>query len=431
MVKRLNNLSEGFDGEFRSAVAERHRVVEDVDETVAAILKKVRVTGDKALLEYTERFDEIKIDATQLQISPEEISVALDQVDPDEMKSLQFAAERIEMFHRRQLPDDFSYTDDVGIKLGLRWRPIETAGLYVPGGSAAYPSSLLMNAIPARIAGVKRVVVTVPTPKGVINPLIFAAAKLCQVDEIYRIGGAQAIGALAYGTETISAVDQIVGPGNSYVAAAKKQVFGLVGIDMIAGPTEVLVVADSKNDPEWIAVDLLAQAEHDIAAQSILITDHPNFADKVEQAVERRLCLLDREEIARTSWDNNGLIVVVDDFSVVPELVDKIAPEHLELAVDNPEVMAENILHAGAIFLGRYTPEAIGDYVGGPNHVLPTAGNARFASGLSVFDFLKRTTIMECSPSSLSIVGEHAIKLAESEGLGAHAKSISIRITNE
>ena len=431
MVKRLNNLSEGFDGEFRSAVAERHRVVEDVDETVAAILKKVRVTGDKALLEYTERFDEIKIDATQLQISPEEISVALDQVDPDEMKSLQFAAERIEMFHRRQLPDDFSYTDDVGIKLGLRWRPIETAGLYVPGGSAAYPSSLLMNAIPARIAGVKRVVVTVPTPKGVINPLIFAAAKLCQVDEIYRIGGAQAIGALAYGTETISAVDQIVGPGNSYVAAAKKQVFGLVGIDMIAGPTEVLVVADSKNDPEWIAVDLLAQAEHDIAAQSILITDHPNFADKVEQAVERRLCLLDREEIARSSWDNNGLIVVVDDFSVVPELVDKIAPEHLELAVDNPEVMAENILHAGAIFLGRYTPEAIGDYVGGPNHVLPTAGNARFASGLSVFDFLKRTTIMECSPSSLSIVGEHAIKLAESEGLGAHAKSISIRITNE
>ena len=288
-----------------------------------------------------------------------------------------------------------------------------------------------MNAIPARIAGVKRVVVTVPTPKGVINPLIFAAAKLCQVDEIYRIGGAQAIGALAYGTETISAVDQIVGPGNSYVAAAKKQVFGLVGIDMIAGPTEVLVVADSKNDPEWIAVDLLAQAEHDIAAQSILITDHPNFADKVEQAVERRLCLLDREEIARSSWDNNGLIVVVDDFSVVPELVDKIAPEHLELAVDNPEVMAENILHAGAIFLGRYTPEAIGDYVGGPNHVLPTAGNARFASGLSVFDFLKRTTIMECSPSSLSIVGEHAIKLAESEGLGAHAKSISIRITNE
>lgn len=428
MAKRINKNDPGFNDVLLATLLERNRAAENVDSVVASILEEVKERGDDALIEYTERFDGIKICQQQLKFSAEEISSAYAKIDSDVISALKFAAQRIEKFHRHQVPKDFFYTDEVGVRLGLRWRPVDAVGLYVPGGSAAYPSSVLMNAIPARIAGVKRVAMVIPTPKNMIDPLLLGAAKFCGVDEIYRIGGAQAIGALAYGTETILAVDKIVGPGNSYVASAKKQVFGTVGIDMIAGPTEVLIVADRDNDPEWIAIDLLAQAEHDSDAQSILVTDDPSFADRVEDSIEEHLGGLNRREIARSSWENNGLIVIVDDLSLAPELIDKIAPEHVELAVDNPDDLAGKITHAGAIFLGRYTPEAVGDYVGGPNHILPTGGSARFSSGLSVLDFLKRTSVMQCGPESLKSVGTVAIKLAELEGLGAHARSIGIRI---
>ena len=399
-----------------------------VDDVVASILADVRKRGDAALLDYTERFDGVQICTEQLRLSTDEIDSACSECDGASLDALNFAAQRIEDFHRRQMPETLSYTDEIGVTLGTRWRPIDAVGLYVPGGAAAYPSSLLMNAIPARIAGVRRIAVTVPIPDGKIDPLVLAAAKLSGVHEIYQVGGAQAIGALAYGTETIVPVDKIVGPGNAYVAAAKRQVFGIVGIDMIAGPSEVLIVADADNDPSWIAIDLLAQAEHDVAAQSILVTDNRSFADRVESAVEDHLVTLKREDIARASWENNGLIIITENLEQAAALVDRVAPEHLELAVADPEALAVNVSHAGAIFLGRHTPEAIGDYVAGPNHILPTAGSARFSSGLSVLDFLKRTSIIRCDAESLSAVGSAAITLAEREGLGAHARSISIRL---
>jgi histidinol dehydrogenase len=343
------------------------------------------------------------------------------------MTALRLAAERIEAYHRRQRPTDFDYTDDLGVGLGARWTAVEAAGLYVPGGTAAYPSSVLMNAIPAKVAGVDRLVMVVPAPGGVLNPLVLAAANLVGISEVYRIGGAQAIAALAFGTKTIAPVDKIVGPGNAYVAAAKRQVFGIVGIDTIAGPSEILVVADADNDPDWIAADLLAQAEHDSAAQSILITDDAAFADAVEAAVTRQLATLPRADIARASWDRFGAIIRVDRLDEAVPLIDRLAPEHLELAIAEPERLADRVRHAGAIFLGRFTPEAIGDYVGGPNHVLPTSRSARFASGLGVIDFMKRTSILRCDADALDVLGPAAGRLAEAEGLTAHGRSIAIR----
>ena len=428
MARRLSNLDPGFDNAFGAALTRQREVVHHVDDVVASILADVRKRGDAALLDYTERFDGVQICTEQLRLSTDEIDSACSECDGASLDALNFAAQRIEDFHRRQMPETLSYTDEIGVTLGTRWRPIDAVGLYVPGGAAAYPSSLLMNAIPARIAGVRRVAMTVPTPDRKIDPLVLAAAKLSGVHEIYQVGGAQAIGALAYGTETIVPVDKIVGPGNAYVAAAKRQVFGIVGIDMIAGPSEVLIVADADNDPSWIAIDLLAQAEHDVAAQSILVTDNRSFADRVESAVEDHLVTLKRGDIARASWENNGLIIITENLEQAIALVDRVAPEHLELAVANPEALAVNVSHAGAIFLGRHTPEAIGDYVAGPNHILPTAGSARFSSGLSVLDFLKRTSIIRCDAESLGAVGSAAITLAEREGLGAHARSISIRL---
>jgi histidinol dehydrogenase len=342
--------------------------------------------------------------------------------------ALRVAAERIESFHRRQLPAPIDYVDEAGVRLAARWRPVAAAGLYVPGGTAAYPSSVLMNAIPANVAGVERLVMTVPTPRGVLNPLVLAAAQMVGIEEIYRVGGAQAIAALAYGTATIAPVDKIVGPGNAYVAAAKRRVFGKVGIDMIAGPSEILVVADRHNDPEWIAADLLSQAEHDGAAQSILITNDVDFAAGVEAAVEGQLAQLPRAQIARASWQAHGAILIVADWDEAPALIDRIAPEHLELALDGADALAERVHHAGAIFLGRHTPEAIGDYIAGPNHVLPTSRSARFASGLGVLDFLKRSSMVRCDEASLAALAPSAIRLAEAEGLDAHALSLSIRL---
>jgi histidinol dehydrogenase len=344
------------------------------------------------------------------------------------MAAFRLAAGRIESFHRKQLPQSLDYTDADGVRLGMLWRPLTSAGLYVPGGTAAYPSSVLMNAIPAKVAGVARLVMVVPTPDGTLNPLVMAAAQLVGIDEVYRIGGAQAVAALAHGTATIASVDKIVGPGNAYVAAAKRRVFGRVGIDMIAGPSEILVVADARNDASWIAADLLSQAEHDISAQAILITDDREFAAAVEEAVRNHLTLLPRASIARQSWEENGAIIVVRGWDEAVALVDRVAPEHLELAVDDPDTLAVRIHHAGAMFLGRYAPEAIGDYIAGPNHVLPTARSARFASGLSVFDFLKRTTLVGCNAVGLAALAPAAIRLAEAEGLDAHALSLSIRL---
>jgi len=428
VVRRLNSQDPGFDNAFRAILAGKREVVQEVNDVVASILHGVRNRGDAALLEYTKRFDNVQLSSEQIRLSVDEIESAYSECDRTAIDALKLAARRIEDFHQRQMPENLSYTDEIGIKLGARWRPLDAVGLYVPGGSAAYPSSLLMNAIPARIAGVRRVAMTVPAPNINIDPLVLVAAKLSGVHEIYRVGGAQAVGALAYGTETIAPVDKIVGPGNAYVAAAKRLVFGVVGIDMIAGPTEVLIVADSDNDPSWIAIDLLAQAEHDVASQSILITDDETFADQVTSAVQDHLVTLDREHIARASWENNGLIVIIKNFRQVPYLVDVVAPEHLELAVSDPESLVADISHAGAIFVGRYTPEAIGDYVAGPNHVLPTAGSARFSSGLSVLDFLKRTSIIECSAEGLRTIGPAAVTLAEREGLHAHARSINLRL---
>ena len=401
----------------------------DVNEAVAAIIDDVRARGDAALIELTAKYDRQTLSADSLRIGDDEIDVAMQACAPETKAALELAAQRIGDFHARQKPEDARFTDAAGVEMGHRWTPVDAAGLYVPGGLANYPSSVLMNAIPARVAGVGRVVMVVPTPDGQINPLVLVAAKLAGVDEIYRIGGAQAVAALAYGTASIAPVNVIVGPGNAYVAAAKKQVFGQVGIDMIAGPSEILVVADAENDPAWMAADLLSQAEHDEVAQSILICADNAYADAVAAAVESALKTLPRQDIARASWENFGAILVVNDLHAqAPELVNQLAPEHLELAVAEPDVMADKIRHAGAIFLGRHTPEAIGDYIAGPNHVLPTARAARYASGLSVLDFMKRSSLVKCDVDALAAIGPAAVRLAEEEGLDAHGRSISIRL---
>ncbi len=418
----------GFAEAFARLLDDKRETSVEVNTVVAEILDDVRRRGDAALLDYTRRFDRMAIDAAGLAIGPAEVEAALAACAADTLAALQLAAGRIEDFHRRQKPENLSYTDAVGVRLGFRWTPLAAVGLYVPGGTASYPSSVLMNAIPAKVAGVDRLVMVVPTPDGKLNPLVLAAARIAGIDEIYRIGGAQAVGALAYGTASLAPVDKIVGPGNAYVAAAKRQVFGTVGIDMIAGPSEILVVADAHNDPAWIAADLLSQAEHDSAAQSILITDDAAFARQVQAAVQSHLATLPRAAIAGASWQAHGAVILVPDLEAALPLIDRIAPEHLELAVDNPEAMAARVRHAGAIFLGRYTPEAVGDYVGGPNHVLPTARSARFSSGLGVLDFMKRTTLLGCDSDALREIGGAAVTLAQAEGLGAHALSVALRL---
>ncbi|HUC71381.1 MAG TPA: histidinol dehydrogenase [Stellaceae bacterium] len=428
MPLTLSTRDPGFEAAFARLVEAKRETAADVDTMVAAILGDVARRGDAALLDYTARFDKVDLRETGLRLSPREIAEGAAAAPPETVAALRLAAERIESFHRRQLPAEIDYVDALGVRLAARWRPVDAVGLYVPGGTAAYPSSVLMNAIPAEVAGVERLVMTVPAPGGVLNPLVLAAAEMLGIDEIYRVGGAQAIAALAYGTATIAAVDKIVGPGNAYVAAAKRRVFGRVGIDMIAGPSEILVVADAGNDPEWIAADLLSQAEHDTAAQAILITDDAGFAAAVVMAVEGHLTRLPRAGIARASWETNGAVVIVADWGEAPALIDRIAPEHLELALDEADALAAEIRHAGAIFLGRWAPEAIGDYIAGPNHVLPTARSARFASGLGVLDFLKRTSLVRCEEASLAALAPAAIRLAEAEGLDAHALSLSLRL---
>ena len=428
MARRLDQAAPNFEAAFTLLLDDKRETARDVNDAVFAILSDVRRRGDEALLDYTGRFDRHLVTSATLAITPGEIEQAMKKVPADQLEALTEAARRIADFHQRQRPDDLAYTDAQGVRLGLRWTAISAVGLYVPGGTAAYPSSVLMNAIPAKVAGVERIVMVVPTPDGHLNPLVLAAARIAGIDEIYRVGGAQAVAALAYGTRTIRPVDKIVGPGNAYVAAAKRQVFGTVGIDMIAGPSEILVVADGANDPAWIAADLLSQAEHDTAAQSILITDDAAFADKVCEAVDRHLATLPRAEIAGASWKDHGAVILVPDLDAALPLIDRIAPEHLELAVEAPDALAVRVRHAGAIFLGRFTPEAIGDYVGGPNHVLPTARSARFSSGLGVLDFMKRTTLLGCDAASLQKIGGLAVTLAEAEGLGAHALSVRARL---
>ena len=428
MPVTLSTGDPGFEAGFRQLLAAKRESAADVDAAVAEIIEDVASRGDAALIDYTRRFDGMDLAAGGLALTAREIADGAAAAHAETVAALRVAAERIESFHRRQLPAPIDYVDEIGVRLAARWRPVAAAGLYVPGGTAAYPSSVLMNAIPANVAGVERLVMTVPTPRGVLNPLVLAAAQMVGIDEIYRVGGAQAIAALAYGTATIAPVDKIVGPGNAYVAAAKRRVFGRVGIDMIAGPSEILVVADRHNDPDWIAADLLSQAEHDGAAQAMLITNDADFAGAVEAAVERHLAQLPRTQIARASWQAHGAILIVVDWDEAPALIDRIAPEHLELALDEADGLAERVHHAGAIFLGRHTPEAIGDYIAGPNHVLPTARSARFASGLGVLDFLKRTSLVRCDAASLAALAPSAIRLAEAEGLDAHALSLSIRL---
>lgn len=428
MPVKFSTRDADFEARFRDLLGAKREVQEDLNNAVTAILNDVKARGDAAVLEYTKRWDRLDLTADAMAFTAEEITAAVAQCDTDTLDALKLAAARIEAFHRTQPTESSFFTDPAGVRLGARWTPVGAVGLYVPGGLASYPSSVLMNAIPAKVAGVPRIAMVVPTPDGVINPLVLAAAQLAGVTEIYRIGGAQAVGALAFGTETIKPVDKITGPGNAFVAAAKRQVFGTVGIDMIAGPSEILVVADGQNDPAWIAADLLSQAEHDTSAQSILITDDAAFADAVSAAVDAHLATLPRAEIAGTSWRDHGAIILVDSLDDAVPLVDRLAPEHLELAVADPDALAAKIRNAGAIFLGRYTPEAIGDYVAGPNHVLPTARSARFSSGLNVLDFMKRTTLVGCTPESLAQIGPAAVSLANSEGLGAHALSVAIRL---
>ncbi len=428
MPLRLDSRSPGFEVEFAALLSAKRETQADVAATVAAVIDDVRRRGDAAIIDYTKRWDRLDLQPGALAVPRAEIAAARGRCEPKLLQALELAARRIEDFHRRQVPEATSYTDAEGVTLGARWTPVSSAGLYAPGGLAAYPSSVLMNAIPAKVAGVKRLVMCVPMPDGVVNPLVLAAAELVGVDEVLRIGGAQAIAALAYGSESVRAVDKIVGPGNAYVAAAKRQVFGAVGIDMIAGPSEILVVADRDNDPSWIAADLLSQAEHGEDSQSVLITDDAAFADRVAAAVDAHLVHLPRAAIASKSWRDYGAIIVVRTLDEAMPLVDRIAPEHLELAVAKPEAFVDKVSHAGAIFLGRHTPEAIGDYVAGPNHVLPTARSARFSSGLNVLDFMKRTTIVGCTPASLARIGPAAVALAEAEGLGAHALSVALRL---
>ncbi len=428
MTLFLDATAAGFDTAFTALLGMKREDSPDVDAVVAGIIADVRDRGDAAVIELTARFDQLDLTPETLAFSPEEIAAHIATVAPADRAALEQAADRIRAYHIHQLPEDKRWTDADGAELGWRWTPVGAAGLYVPGGLASYPSSVLMNAIPARIAGVRRLVVAVPTPRGEVNALVLLAAQLAGVDTIYRIGGAQAIAALAYGTETIAPVDKITGPGNAYVAAAKRRVFGRVGIDMIAGPSEILVIADADNDPDWIATDLLSQAEHDASAQSILITDDAAFGARVAQAVERQLTTLPRADIAGASWRDFGAVITVPDLATAAALSNRIAPEHLELCVADPEALADQITDAGAIFLGAFTPEAIGDYVGGPNHVLPTARSARFSSGLSVLDFMKRTTLARMSPGALAAIGPAAVRLAEAEGLQAHGLSVQRRL---
>ncbi|EJF91636.1 histidinol dehydrogenase [Bartonella tamiae] len=428
MVQYLRQSSDDFEEKFQNFLQSKREQSQNVDSAVRDIIAHIRAKGDDALIDYTAKFDRILLDKNTLRIDKNILDQAMSEVCEKTFSALKIAHERIVTYHKKQLPKDESFVDPLGVELGWRWNAVESVGLYVPGGTANYPSSVLMNAIPAKVAGVERIVMVVPTPDGHINPLVLAAAKLAGVDEIYRVGGAQAIAALAYGTKTIAPVVKIVGPGNAYVAAAKRQVFGTVGIDMIAGPSEILVVADKNNNPDWIAADLLAQAEHDESAQSILLTDNESFAKDVCQAVDAQLKTLKRAEIAQKSWENFGAVILVDRFDEGIALVNRIAPEHLELAVEDAEAFLAYIRNAGAIFIGSYTPEAIGDYVGGSNHVLPTARSARFSSGLSVLDYMKRSSLLKLNSDQLFKLGPAAIELAQAEGLQAHGRSVSLRL---
>lgn len=431
MPVRLNTADPDFSTRFAALLDTKRESAADVEASVRAIIQEVASRGDEALIELSKKFDRVDLAKLGLKISQEEIDAGYKAVDKETLQALEFAKDRIEQHHRRQVPEDLRYTDAFGVELGHRWTPLDSVGLYVPGGTAAYPSTVLMNAVPARVAGVERLVMTVPAPDGKLSPLVLAAAKLANVTEIYRIGGAQAVAALAYGTKTIAPVAKIVGPGNAYVAAAKRLVFGRVGIDSIAGPSEVLILADEGANPEWIAADLLAQAEHDTAAQSILFTNSEELANKVEQFVTRQLQSLPRVEIASASWRDFGAIVLLRDLNEAPALIDRLAPEHLEIMALDAERFMARIHNAGAIFIGGETPEAIGDYVGGSNHVLPTARAARYASGLSVLDFMKRTSILKCGPVQLEKLGPAAIALARAEGLDAHARSVELRMKRE
>ena len=428
MAQMLDTRDGAFEARFQALLGMKRESSTDVNDAVAKIIAAVRERGDAALIDFTKQFDQFDLAETGIAVSDHDIQAALAEVDDETVDALKLAHARLLDHHKRQLPQSESYKDEIGVELGQRWTPVASAGLYVPGGTASYPSSVLMNAVPAKVAGVERLVMVVPSPRGELNPLVLVAAALAGIDEIYRVGGAQAVAALAYGTETIAPVVKIVGPGNAYVAAAKRQVFGQVGIDMVAGPSEVVVIADRDNDPAWIASDLLAQAEHDTAAQSILITDDGEFADAVGRAVEAQLQTLPRAKTARASWDEFGAVILVKSLDQAPAIADRLAPEHLEIATGNADALAAEIKDAGAIFIGRYTPEVIGDYVAGTNHVLPTARSARFASGLGVLDFMKRTSLLKLDAESLKSLGPAAMRLARAEGLDAHRRSVAIRL---
>ncbi len=428
MVKILRQTAPDFEQEFSEFLAGKREISADVDQVAREIVETVRRDGDSALIDYSKKFDRIDLDKTGIAITEQEIEDAFKIAPASTVEALKLARDRIEAHHARLMPKDDRYTDALGVELGSRWTAIEAVGLYVPGGTASYPSSVLMNAVPAKVAGVERIVMVVPAPDGVLNPLVLVAAKLAGVSEIYRVGGAQAVAALAFGTETIRPVAKIVGPGNAYVAAAKRIVFGTVGIDMIAGPSEVLIIADSDNNPDWLAADLLAQAEHDTAAQSILMTNDENLAKEVQKAVERQLKTLPRGETAAASWRDFGAVILVDNFDDAIPLANRIAAEHLEVATENAEDIVAKITNAGSIFIGKYTPEVIGDYVAGCNHVLPTARSARFSSGLSVLDFVKRSSILKLGAEQLRVLGPAAIDIAKAEGLDAHAQSVAIRL---
>ncbi|QNA86251.1 histidinol dehydrogenase [Sphingomonas sp. So64.6b] len=427
-MQRLSTSDPGFDRDFATLVNARREADADVARDVRTIVASVRDEGDAALAAFTKKFDHHDLNETGWRIEKAEWIAAYEGLDPPLREALDLAAARIAAYHEKQRPADSDTTDSAGVRLGARWNAIQNAGIYIPGGRAAYPSSVLMNAIPAKVAGVERLVMVTPTPDGEINPLVLAAAHIAGVDEIWRVGGAQAIAALAYGTGRIAAVDVITGPGNAWVAEAKRQLYGVVGIDMVAGPSEIVVVADGRNDPDWIAADLLSQAEHDPTSQSILFTDDAAFAERVADAVDLQIGQLSTARVARDSWDANGAIIVTADLIEAMPLVDRLAPEHLELACDDPQTLFDRVRHAGSVFLGRHTPEAIGDYVAGPNHVLPTGRRARFASGLSVLDFMKRTSFLQCDEAALAAIGPAAVALAEAEGLPAHAKSVALRL---
>jgi len=425
---RLDAGDADFAAAFARLVDDRRETSTDVARDVSNIIRAVRNDGDAALHAFTQKLDRHDLNETGWRVDPADCAAALDALEPELRAALDLAAARIRAYHEKQRPEDSDFTDTAGVRLGARWRAVDAAGIYVPGGRAAYPSTLLMNAIPARVAGVERLVVVTPTPDGEVNPLVLAAAHLVGADEVWRVGGAQAVAALAYGTQRIARVDVVTGPGNAWVAEAKRQVYGVVGIDMVAGPSEIVVVADGKNDPEWIAADLLSQAEHDVTTQSILLTDDTNFAARVEAAVERQLADLPTAATARVAWDDNGAVIVTRTLADAIPLVDRLAPEHVEFACDDPRALFDQMRHAGSAFLGRHTPEAIGDYVAGPNHVLPTGRRARFASGLGVTDFMKRTSFLQLDESALSELGPATVALANAEGLPAHAKSVALRI---